>query len=371
MGLLAECLSPWLVWPPEPDASCRICLDTNEDIDNGPLISPCDCRGTGKWVHASCLWEASRRSGWRMVNCYICKAPYRFDDGISNAQLLGSFFPAPTTAEGGAPIALDKTKSLDIPQDVLLARRAQPPPAEAGFQEEQDDSEQREEFAGFLFFVAVGILGMMALRFVLHLLLSVFHPLYHSSCRSPHPTACVTAAYILLPGLVSMAPRFAAAGVPDALSRRWLQISSSCEGKCGPCDIAVMILLISIAWFLRLAMDSTALRLTWNQLQKALRRVWRRNTTRTVSLWAALLENLLNILLGVADGASFLWSLLERSFAAFVLVCFPVRAGMRAVLCFGCVGPVRGGVLVAGVLCLFCLILFAERRIRVSLRRGR
>ncbi|CEL93190.1 unnamed protein product [Vitrella brassicaformis CCMP3155] len=52
--------------------------------------------------------------------------------------------PAPTTAEGNAPIALDKTKSLDIPQDVLLERRAQPP-AEAGSREEQDDKDKTRE----------------------------------------------------------------------------------------------------------------------------------------------------------------------------------------------------------------------------------
>ncbi|CEM30555.1 unnamed protein product [Vitrella brassicaformis CCMP3155] len=365
MGLLAECLSPWLVWPPEPDASCRICLDSNEDVDTGPLISPCDCRGTGKWVHASCLWEAMRRSGWRMVNCYICKAPYRFD-GTSNAQLLGCL-PA-------ACVLIVAFGVLDG-----LCRRPEQPSFSVSMRQDLSafrhglaalPEEEREEFAGILFSLAAGTLGMMALRFVIHMLLSLFHPLYHSSGRSPHPTACVTAAYMLLPGLVSMAPRFAAAVVTDALSRRWLQ-TSSCEGKCGPCDIAVMIVPISFAWLLRLAMDSTALRLTWNQLQRALRRVWRRNITRTVSLWAALFGNLLDILLGAVVWAWLLVNLLARSLFAFVLLCFPVCAGTRAAFCFGCVGPVRGGVLVAGVLCLFCLILFAERRIRVSLRRGR
>ncbi|CEM30494.1 unnamed protein product [Vitrella brassicaformis CCMP3155] len=366
MGLLAECLSPWLVWPPEPDASCRICLDSNEDIDTGPLISPCDCRGTGKWVHTTCLWEASRRSGWRMVNCYICKAPYRFD-GIRDAQLLGCL-PA-------ACVLIVAFGVLDS-----FCRRPEQPSFSVSMRQTLSalrhglaafPEEEREDIAGILFSLAAGTLGMMALRFVIHLLLSLFHPLYHSSGRSPHPTACVTAAYMLLSVLAPMAPRLAAAVVPDALSRRWLQISS-CEGNCGPCDIAVMLVPICAAWLLReIPMDSTALRLTWNHLQKSLRRAWRRNNTRTVSLWAALLGNLLDILIGAVVGAVVLGYLFARSLFAFVLVCFPVLVGMRAALCFGCVGPVRGAVLVAGAPCLFCLILLAERRIRVSLRRGR
>ena len=33
---------------------CRICFMT-ENTQNNPLISPCDCRGTLKYVHQNCL----------------------------------------------------------------------------------------------------------------------------------------------------------------------------------------------------------------------------------------------------------------------------------------------------------------------------
>lgn len=78
-------LSPNLT-PSEPlSRSCRICLSEGDEIDN-PLIAPCECSGTMKWVHAKCLafWLKSRcqeRSGqnvctiyWKNLDCELCKS---------------------------------------------------------------------------------------------------------------------------------------------------------------------------------------------------------------------------------------------------------------------------------------------------------
>lgn len=48
---------------------CRICFDYYD------LISPCDCRGTSKYVHEFCLqqWRAKIKS----YKCEICNAPYK------------------------------------------------------------------------------------------------------------------------------------------------------------------------------------------------------------------------------------------------------------------------------------------------------
>lgn len=36
--------------------ACRYCL-----VDSGDLVAPCECKGSGQWVHLSCLrqWQKS------------------------------------------------------------------------------------------------------------------------------------------------------------------------------------------------------------------------------------------------------------------------------------------------------------------------
>ena len=49
-------------------AECRICfesLSTRED----PLISPCLCNGTSKWVHKKCIQHWSKFSTWWAPAC--------------------------------------------------------------------------------------------------------------------------------------------------------------------------------------------------------------------------------------------------------------------------------------------------------------
>jgi putative AlgH/UPF0301 family transcriptional regulator len=59
-------------------AQCRICLESG-----GELLTPCDCKGTARFVHAACVaeWQASqqerRGSAHRSTRCDICGAKYR------------------------------------------------------------------------------------------------------------------------------------------------------------------------------------------------------------------------------------------------------------------------------------------------------
>ena len=60
--------SPWNFMPQRKRAradaeerTCRLCYGGEED---GPLVQPCACRGTAKWVHKHCL-EAWRRTAER------------------------------------------------------------------------------------------------------------------------------------------------------------------------------------------------------------------------------------------------------------------------------------------------------------------
>ena len=53
---------------------CRYCL-VNDTLNNEPLISPCHCCGTSKFVHQSCLekWLTLRN----LDGCEVCKMEYR------------------------------------------------------------------------------------------------------------------------------------------------------------------------------------------------------------------------------------------------------------------------------------------------------
>ena len=55
---------------------CRFCLDTNETTKN-PLLQPCSCRGSMRFVHKKCLMR------WRVQDpirnaeiCLLCLTPY-------------------------------------------------------------------------------------------------------------------------------------------------------------------------------------------------------------------------------------------------------------------------------------------------------
>ena len=78
------------VYSPEPDTpllTCRICLSDTQTLSN-PLISPCHCSGTMKFIHLECLqeWLKSRlnlkQNGsamsyfWRTLDCELCKEDF-------------------------------------------------------------------------------------------------------------------------------------------------------------------------------------------------------------------------------------------------------------------------------------------------------
>ena len=55
---------------------CRICLA--EDLETN-MITPCQCSGTSKWVHRSCLnqWRGDEPKRRRFTECSECKFKYR------------------------------------------------------------------------------------------------------------------------------------------------------------------------------------------------------------------------------------------------------------------------------------------------------
>ena len=57
--------------------SCRFCFESNSSKKN-PMISPCDCKGTAKYVHRDCLlkWQTNTTVDAHRFVCQTCQAPY-------------------------------------------------------------------------------------------------------------------------------------------------------------------------------------------------------------------------------------------------------------------------------------------------------
>lgn len=81
--------------------TCRICLSYEADSTN-PLISPCKCSGSMKFIHLLCLrhWLNSRKISrmtdncvtfsWKSIDCEICKSniPFSLDRMGKESELL-------------------------------------------------------------------------------------------------------------------------------------------------------------------------------------------------------------------------------------------------------------------------------------------
>mmetsp|Transcript_7465 Transcript_7465/g.12619 ORF Transcript_7465/g.12619 Transcript_7465/m.12619 type:complete len:123 (-) Transcript_7465:1104-1472(-) len=64
---------------------CRICFGEQEDEESSPLISPCKCSGSMKFVHLKCLRQWLGRNEnkrvaqnvttytWKAFHCELCK----------------------------------------------------------------------------------------------------------------------------------------------------------------------------------------------------------------------------------------------------------------------------------------------------------
>lgn len=55
--------------------TCRICLDDEED--SGEFISPCLCKGSGRWIHRECL-KLCMEKALQFHHCTVCNFEYEF-----------------------------------------------------------------------------------------------------------------------------------------------------------------------------------------------------------------------------------------------------------------------------------------------------
>ena len=61
-------------------AECRICFESHSTRED-PLISPCLCNGTSKWVHKSCIqhWRDVNRDTTAFFTCRECGYDYQIE----------------------------------------------------------------------------------------------------------------------------------------------------------------------------------------------------------------------------------------------------------------------------------------------------
>ena len=82
----------------QDEICCRICL--SEEEPNNPIISPCNCIGTVKYIHLECIreWLEGKKHKketpyvnsyiWRGLECEICKQFYRDVVTLPNGKEL-------------------------------------------------------------------------------------------------------------------------------------------------------------------------------------------------------------------------------------------------------------------------------------------
>lgn len=65
----------------DTERCCWICFATDEDNRLAAWVQPCQCRGTTKWVHQSCLYrwideKTQKGNALRSVSCPQCQTEY-------------------------------------------------------------------------------------------------------------------------------------------------------------------------------------------------------------------------------------------------------------------------------------------------------
>ena len=88
---------------------CRLCWGGEED---GPLVQPCACRGSAKWIHEHCL-EQWRRTGPKKDSAYRCgQCMHEYRDALS-LELLSARLQAERT-DGKATNSTLKTLAWEL-----------------------------------------------------------------------------------------------------------------------------------------------------------------------------------------------------------------------------------------------------------------
>ncbi len=117
--------------PTEQGAACRICLS-----DEGPLITPCACRGDSAHVHVACLarWARAKEprvDAWR--RCGVCLTTYSGEGAVALAEEFlerslrkeSHYIPAARHALGAALLNCGDSRAAATLERALREKRSQ------------------------------------------------------------------------------------------------------------------------------------------------------------------------------------------------------------------------------------------------------
>lgn len=68
---------------------CKICFE-HTNLPSNPLISPCACKGSQKYIHRQCLntWRVYNTGAGAFYQCQTCKVDYQFTKSISQKKRI-------------------------------------------------------------------------------------------------------------------------------------------------------------------------------------------------------------------------------------------------------------------------------------------
>lgn len=66
---------------------CRLCFCDEHSTEN-PLVSPCNCRGSLKYIHRQCLYDLRKSNATTSTSCPTCKTSYKFVNTSLSTILL-------------------------------------------------------------------------------------------------------------------------------------------------------------------------------------------------------------------------------------------------------------------------------------------
>ena len=102
----------------EEEKMCRVCLEGEE---NGPLVQPCACRGSAKFIHKACLerWRRTSPKQDAVYRCGQCGDHYR--DALS-IELLSARLQARRTDGEDTSSTLSTLASINNLGKLLKAK---------------------------------------------------------------------------------------------------------------------------------------------------------------------------------------------------------------------------------------------------------
>lgn len=184
---------------------CRICLE-----GDGDLIAPCSCRGTGAFVHRTCLdaWRDAERSSAKRDFCTVCRARYLVIRG--GAAKLPLWFVAAAKRLG---LVIPGAKGLDasLPQGLLAI-------AVWAIEDIADSGPFKVLLTVALVFLATSAAGMALDLVLLGVDLALFSFLRFVVVSVPEPSDDTVAALLL--------SHFASSPDIDAASEIWKIVSA-------------------------------------------------------------------------------------------------------------------------------------------------